>query len=112
MKKSEGDIMEYKYEIHSHTKNTSWCGQLDAAELVEKYKDAGYSGIVITDHYSPMTFHISEFFNKKKAIDHFLEGYRKAKALETEDFSVLPPDNALSAPYTSSSVCSCGLRST
>ena len=81
--------MEYKYEIHAHTKNTSWCGQLDAEELVKKYKEAGYSGIVITDHYSPMTFHISEFFNKKKAIDHFLEGYRKAKQFETEEFSVL-----------------------
>lgn len=81
--------MEYKYEIHAHTKNTSWCGHLDAEELVKKYKEAGYSGIVITDHYSPMTFHFSEFFNKKKAIDHFLQGYRKAKEFETEDFSVL-----------------------
>jgi histidinol phosphatase-like PHP family hydrolase len=81
--------MEYKYEIHAHTKNTSWCGDIDAKDLVEKYKEAGYSGIVITDHYSTMTFHISEFFNKKKAIDHFLEGYRRAKECETEDFSVM-----------------------
>ena len=81
--------MEYKYEIHAHTKNTSWCGDIDAKDLVEKYKEAGYSGIVITDHYSPMTFHLSEFFNKRKAIDHFLEGYRKAKEYETDDFTVL-----------------------
>lgn len=81
--------MEYKYEIHAHTKNTSWCGDIDAKDLVEKYKEAGYSGIVITDHYSPMTFRISEFFNKRKAIDHFLEGYRKAKEYETDDFTVL-----------------------
>lgn len=81
--------MEYKYEIHAHTQNTSRCGDIDAKDLVEKYKEAGYSGIVITDHYSPMTFHISEFFNKKKAIDHFLEGYRKAKKYETDDFTVL-----------------------
>lgn len=81
--------MEYKYEIHAHTKNTSWCGDIDAKDLVDKYKEAGYSGIVITDHYSPMTFHISEFFNKKKAIDHFLEGYRRAKECETDDFTVM-----------------------
>ncbi|MBO5896256.1 MAG: PHP domain-containing protein [Clostridia bacterium] len=81
--------MEYKYEIHAHTKNTSWCGDIDAKDLVEKYKEAGYSGIVITDHYSPMTFNIWEFFNKRKAIDHFLAGYRKAKEYETEDFSVM-----------------------
>lgn len=81
--------MEYRYELHAHTKNTSRCGQLDAEELVKKYKEAGYSGIVVTDHYSPMTFNIPEFFNKKKALEHFLQGYRKAKQLETEDFTVL-----------------------
>lgn len=81
--------MEYKYEIHAHTKNTSKCGQLDAEELVKKYKEAGYSGIVITDHYSPMTFTPTEFLSKKKAIEHYLQGYRKAKQFETEDFSVL-----------------------
>jgi len=85
----KGVIMEYKYEIHAHTKNTSVCGQLDAQELVKKYKDAGYSGIVITDHYSPMTFKPNEFFNKEKALEHYLQGYRKAKQFETEDFSVL-----------------------
>lgn len=81
--------MEYKYEIHAHTKNTSRCGQLDAEDLVNNYKKAGYSGIVITDHYSPMTFNPGEFFNKKKALEHYLQGYRKAKLFETEDFSVL-----------------------
>ncbi len=81
--------MEYKYEIHAHTKETSLCAQISAEELVNKYKEAGYSGIVITNHYSPMTFTLSEFFNKKKAVNHFLAGYRKAKEFETEDFSVL-----------------------
>ncbi len=81
--------MAYKYEIHAHTKETSRCGGLWARELVEKYKAAGYDGIVITDHYSPMTFTPSEFFSKKKAIDHYLRGYREAKKLETENFSVL-----------------------
>ncbi len=86
---NKGANMEYKYEIHAHTKNTSLCGQLDAEELIKKYKEAGYSGIVITDHYSPMTFHISEFFNKEKAVNHFLQGYKKAKEFETEDFTIL-----------------------
>ena len=81
--------MEYRYELHAHTKNTSLCAQIDAEELIKKYKEAGYAGIVITDHYSPMTFTPGEFFSKKKAVDHFLQGYRKAKEFETEDFSVM-----------------------
>lgn len=83
------EIMEYKYELHCHTKEVSVCAAIPVAELIKSYKDAGYSGIVLTDHYSPMTFSISELFNKKKAIDHYLRAYREAKQYETEDFSIL-----------------------
>lgn len=81
--------MEYKYEIHAHCKEVSRCAVIPVKELIEEYKKAGYSGIVLTDHYSPMTFNPSEFFNKKKAIDHYLRAYRDAKQYETEDFTVL-----------------------
>lgn len=81
--------MSYKYELHCHTKEVSVCAVTPVAELVKAYKDAGYSGIVLTDHYSPMTFTITELFNKKKAMDHYLKAYREAKKYETEDFTVL-----------------------
>ncbi len=78
-----------KYEIHSHTKETSQCAAINAKELVEKYKELGYSGIVITNHYSDMTFSLKEMFNKRLRTEHYLAGYREAKKYETEDFSVL-----------------------
>ena len=81
--------MEYKYEIHCHTKEVSRCGQLPVEELVKKYKEAGYSGIVLTDHYSPMTFDIPDFFSKKKAIDHYLRAWHIAKKYNDENFTVL-----------------------
>ena len=81
--------MEYKYEIHCHTKEVSRCANLPVAELVRLYKEAGFSGIVLTDHYSPMTFNPNEFFSKKKAIDHYLRAYREAKQYETENFTIL-----------------------
>lgn len=84
-----GDLMEYKYETHCHTKNVSRCGKLDVKELIEKYKEAGYSGIVLTDHYSPMTFDLPDFFSKKRAIDHYLRAYREAKQYSDENFTVL-----------------------
>ncbi len=82
-------VTEYKYELHSHTKNTSRCSKLDAKELIEKCKNAGYSGVVITDHYSPMTFKLHELFSKKMMLSRYLRGYKKAKSLESEDFTVL-----------------------
>ena len=77
-----------KYELHSHTKETSQCAKISAKELVEKYKELGYSGIVITNHYSDFTFSLKEMFNKKLRSEHYLKGYREAKKYETEDFSV------------------------
>lgn len=78
-----------KYELHSHTKETSQCAKISAKELVEKYKELGYSGIVITNHYSDLTFSLKEMLNKKLRTEHYLAGYREAKKYETEDFSVL-----------------------
>ena len=81
--------MEYKYELHAHTKEVSRCGAISVKELIEEYKKAGYSGIVLTDHDSPITFNLGEFFNKKKALDHYLKAYREAKQYETDDFTIL-----------------------
>lgn len=85
----DGDFMEYKYETHCHTANVSRCGKFKIEELIAKYKEAGYSGIVLTDHYSPMTFDFPDFFSKKRAIDHYLRAYREAKKYSTDDFTVL-----------------------
>ncbi len=81
--------MNYKYEIHSHTKETSQCAKISAKELTDKYKELGYSGIVITNHYSDFTFSLKEMFNKKLRFEHYIAGYKEAKKYETEDFSVL-----------------------
>jgi predicted metal-dependent phosphoesterase TrpH len=81
--------MQYKYETHCHTKLVSRCGHLNIKEIVEKYKAAGYSGIVLTDHFSPMTFDLPDFFSKKRAIDHYLRAYREAKKYSDEKFTVL-----------------------
>ncbi len=81
--------MQYKYETHCHTKLVSRCGHLKIKELVEHYKAAGYSGLVLTDHYSPMTFNLSDFFSKKRAVDHYLRAYREAKKYSDESFTVL-----------------------
>lgn len=81
--------MEYKYETHCHTKNVSRCAGIDVKDLIEKYKEAGYSGLVLTDHFSPMTFDLPDFFNKKKAVDHYLRAYREAKKYSDENFTIL-----------------------
>lgn len=41
----------YKYEMHSHTNWCSACGHNSPQEMAEAYYKAGYTGMVITDHF-------------------------------------------------------------
>ena len=43
----------YLYDPHTHTSETSKCGHLPAAEVVERYVKNGFSGLVVTDHLHP-----------------------------------------------------------
>ena len=43
--------MEYYYETHLHTTEGSKCARKSAEEQVKLYKELGYTGICITDHY-------------------------------------------------------------
>lgn len=83
--------MEYKYELHCHTKYGSrQCGRVEPKEIVKLYKEQGYSGIVITDHYSPLTFDLFHgYFYPKKFIDHYINPYYDMKQYEDNDFSVM-----------------------
>ena len=44
-------IMKYRYDLHVHTKESSACAHNTAAEMADMYKNEGYTGIVITDHF-------------------------------------------------------------
>ena len=43
--------MKYYYETHLHTAPVSGCARWSATEAVHYYKDAGYAGIFITNHF-------------------------------------------------------------
>lgn len=82
--------MKYIYETHFHTSDVSTCANISAAEAVELYKKAGYSGVVVTDHFSEECFeekYPGETWTEK--IDYFLSGYRNAKKLADDAFSVM-----------------------
>lgn len=83
--------MEYKYELHCHTKTGSrQCGRVEPKEIARLYKEQGYSGIVVTDHYSPLTFHpFHGYLNPQKYIEDYIKAYLEMKEYETDDFSVM-----------------------
>lgn len=45
----------YKIEMHVHTSESSGCALLSAEDQVRIYKEHGYAGMVITDHFGTNT---------------------------------------------------------
>jgi len=68
----------YKYDTHVHTSQVSPCGKVRGAEVVQLYKEAGYHGIIITDHYNRNFFESLGDMKWSKKIDAYLSGYREA----------------------------------
>jgi histidinol phosphatase-like PHP family hydrolase len=42
----------YRLELHAHTNPASHCGKATPEEMVQLYLDAGFDGVVITNHFS------------------------------------------------------------
>lgn len=81
--------MEYKYETHTHTGPVSMCGRVDVKEIIRLYLEKEFSGIVLTDHYSPLTFWNHNYFAPQKCIDFYLYAYREMKKIAPSDFTVM-----------------------
>lgn len=81
----------YKYDTHVHTSQGSLCGDVTGGELVDYYKQLGYSGFMITDHFvGSVSFVAKEEPKWNKKVEKFLAGYRDAKKRGDDiDFDVL-----------------------
>lgn len=68
----------YKIELHLHTKQVSKCSHLYAQELAEGYHQAGYDGVVVTDHYNSDTWDYLGVNPRtiSNVLPRFLEGYQ------------------------------------
>lgn len=83
----------FKYDLHIHTSECDKVATMSGAEIVGSYVEAGYKGIVITDHYFSLFF---EWFkdelsgkDKRKIIERYLKGYYSARnEAEKHDFKV------------------------
>ena len=43
--------MTYFYETHVHTSPISACAKVSVEEMLKAYKNAGYAGVFMTDHF-------------------------------------------------------------
>ncbi len=79
----------YRYETHLHTKEASACARSTAKELVLAYKAAGYTGIMVTDHFYRGNCAIDRDMPWEDWVELFCKGYENAeKAAETVGLQV------------------------
>ena len=70
--------MAFLYETHIHTKEGSACGVSSGREYTQKYKDMGYTGIIITDHFFRGNCRADRNLPWKKWVLEFCRGYEIA----------------------------------
>lgn len=79
----------YLYETHMHTCESSRCAKNTGEEMAKAYKDAGYTGIIITDHNWYGNNCIAPDLSWKEWVEEFCKGYDNARKWgEENNFSV------------------------
>ena len=72
-------LFPYKYETHCHTSEVSACASSTASEIVKSYAKAGYSGIIITDHFFNGNCNINSDLTWDEKVYLFCSGYENAQ---------------------------------
>lgn len=70
----------YRYDLHVHTYEGSACGRSMAADLADFYKEKGYDGIVISDHFWRGNTRVDRDLPWEEWLAEFHKGYENAKA--------------------------------
>lgn len=80
----------YLYETHMHTSQASKCAGSKGSEMAKAAKEAGYAGVIITDHSWYGNNCIDPSLPWEQWIEAFCKGYEDAKRWgEENDFTVL-----------------------
>jgi len=70
----------YRYETHLHTLEASACAKSWAVDYIPAYREAGYSGIIVTDHFFNGNTNIPAHLGWAERVRRFCSGYEHAKA--------------------------------
>lgn len=68
----------YRYETHCHTKPVSACGRATVKETVEFYKELGYDGLFLTNHFLDGNIGIAWNVPVKDKLDFYFSDYEEA----------------------------------
>ncbi len=82
--------MNYLYETHCHGSQCSRCAKSTTQALVRAYKEAGYAGMVLTDHFIYGNTAVSRNLPWEQRMQKYYDAFLEAKAVGDElDFDVI-----------------------
>ncbi len=70
---------KYLYETHMHTMEASKCSDSPAREYIARYRDFGYDGIIITDHFYHGNTCVDRSLPWPEFVRRFCLGYHHAR---------------------------------
>ncbi|MDR0567976.1 MAG: PHP domain-containing protein [Spirochaetaceae bacterium] len=76
--KGKRKTVKHLYETHLHTAQASSCAVSAGREYISRYKDLGYSGIIITDHFYNGNSSLNRNLPWKEWVRQFCRGYEDA----------------------------------
>ena len=71
--------MPFLYETHMHTSQGSACGRATGKEQARHYREIGYTGIIITDHFFGGNTAVDRSLPWEERVRLFWTGYEDAK---------------------------------
>jgi len=71
--------VSYLYETHLHTSVSSACASSKGSEYIRYYKELGYSGIIVTDHFYNGNTAIPRGLPWKEWVKQFYRGYEETR---------------------------------
>ena len=75
---------QFVYETHLHTSQGSACGNNTGREMAIAHKEAGYTGIIVTDHFFYGNTAVDRELPWQDWVHQYCAGYRDALAVSKE----------------------------
>ena len=74
----------YRYETHLHTLPASACAKASVRENLQFYKDLGYDGVFITNHFIDGNLAMGRSHSYEERIEFYYADYEEAKKIGAE----------------------------
>ena len=76
--------MPYLYETHLHTSPVSKCARVDVRDNLRFYKEMGYAGVFITNHFLDGNISCDKDLPYEQRIEFYFSDYEKGVELGKE----------------------------